>query len=49
VAFGKCLEKLPAGIHQRDDDCGQFLPYDEGGSHRQGCNDIEADFTASQA
>ena len=49
VAFGKRFEKLPAGIHQRDDDRGQFLPDDERGCHRQGRNDIEADFTASQA
>ena len=48
VTFGKRFEELPAGIHQRDDDRGQFLPDDERCCHRQDRNDIEADFTASQ-
>jgi hypothetical protein len=47
VAFSKCFEA--AGVHQRDDDCGQFLPDDERCRYRQDRNDIEADFTASQA
>lgn len=49
VAFGKRFEELTAGIHQRDDDRGQFLPDDERCCHRQDRNDIEADFTTPQA
>jgi hypothetical protein len=47
--FGKTFEILTAGIHQRDDDCRQFLAEDQGRGHRQRGDNIEPDIALAQA
>src|SRR6516162_4523715 len=49
ATLGKCLEVLPAGIHQSDHDGGEVFGKDQRRQHRQGGHDIQPDIAAAQA
>ena len=48
AAFREALQVLPAGIHQSDDDRGEFLPEHDCRGHGQRCDDIESDFPVEE-
>ena len=47
--FGKCFQRLPAGIHQRHHRRRQSLAKDQGGCHRQGCDNVQPHIAAPKA